>query len=78
MCVAGTVGTVPIREVPLHMYYVSVWPSSFFLGFFFLLMFPSSPFTWTVSEKVSGDSSRARRGAGGPLVLLRLLGEAGN
>ena len=60
------------------MYYVSVWPSSFFLGFFFLLMFPSSLFTWTVSDKVSGNSSRAGRGAGGPLVLLRLLGEAGN
>ena len=60
------------------MYYVSVWPSCFFLGFFFFLMFPSFPFTWTVSEKVLGDSSRAGRGAGGPLVLLCLLGETGN
>ena len=51
---------------------------SFFLGFSFLLMIPSSPFTWTVSGKVSGDSSRAGRGAGGPLALLCLLGEARN
>ena len=54
---------------------VSVWPSSFFLGFSWLMFCPS-PFTWTVLEKVSGDSSRAVRGADGPLALLRLLGQA--